>query len=720
MSKLIFAASQAVLESSLSTIQSLNPAENPSYRSIAITDDGYFYTHGRKFRLYRVTSSGVQGLGLEWDSQDGKLNLTDGQTIVDQIDAVHTISGDSIITATRGTNNHGLYTITHAQPQNLVTNTTYGSNSALNTVNIPSITIDSYGHITAISNITVDATKVKASVIGDSDNNHYSIIGVNGDSIQSPKYYTNTYIDKDGNIYEGNTALVNKYAAKAFATNEITGTVVLSDSIESDSNAATGHTAATPYAVKQALISSKNYADGLFSKNDALILVGTIDHNGLFKSHNSTLFPSIQDDTTYVSTLDYKAGYTFKFTDSGVITLGDSGYQLSFTVEPGDVLLCVNDKPSGIYRGSDFTVIQNNIEGGLVSSNALTGVLYGTGTRSVSALANPQSTKYLRYTVVQETGTLEWVDASAGWRTFYQGSVSGSTIQNKNIIMAAATGNSADNPLVISFDTSGTNAIITYTINPKAIVKSAASKLTLKQGNNTTFEYDTSAAKTLNIDPTLTLSESDSIWTLGHASSGISQDTVAKVRKTKVDSYGHITYYEEVTGLKNPNPLYTAVNGTAVALSYDGDAKFGYNFKGGTDVTITSDVKNTTNGFAYETGNNTAGIDLTFSITHKYRPVSILKSDNTTVDVLSNATANTLVLKEGDHVTLTKDQSDNLVIASSWRPVSVYALSNGTPTVASLDSSSSLVFSNDFLVDNGELAIYWTEIDSSGNITYVK
>lgn len=722
MSKLIFAASQAILEQQITGITNVNASSNPSYRSIAITDDGYFYTHGRKFRLYKVTSQGVEGLSLSWSNADGKLQLTDGNTVVASIDAVHTILGDSIITATRDGQDFGKYTITHAQPATSPAGS-YGSAATLDTVSIPSITVDAYGHITAATGVSVDATKVKGSAIASDDNNTYSIIGVNGATIQAPKYFATTYLDKTGAIYEQGTSLANKYAAKQYATNSVNGTVLLSDATNSELNAAEGHTAATPLAVKNALTAANQYADSLFSKNDAMLLVGTVDHTGVFKSHNSDLFPSIIDNTTNITALDYKAGYTFKITDSGSLSIGDTGYVVTFTVEPGDVLLCVADKNSNI-RGNDFTVIQNNIDGSVVSANALTGVLYGTGTRSISALANPESTKYLRYTVTNNEGALEWVDSSAGWRTFYNGSTSGTAIQNKNIIMTAASGNDTVNPLVITFDNTGTNGTITYTINPKAIIKGAASKLTIKQGD-TKFEYDTTDAKTLNVDSILTLASSNSVWTLGHATSGVTADTTAKVRKTKIDSYGHVTYQEEVNAMSNPYALYTATGGTVVNLSYDGSARFGYNFIADTDVTITPTIRNTENGFNYESGSKTAGIDLKFGITHKYRPISILKApvgnaDPVTIDVLATATSNALVLKEGTHVTISKDANDNVEISSSWRPVSVYALNNGALAQGSLDNTSSLVFSNDFLVDNGELAIYWTEIDANGTITYSK
>jgi len=45
-----------------------------------------------------------------------------------------------------------------------------------------------------------------------------------------------------------------------------------------------------------------------------------------------------------------------KFTDAGTLTLGSGNNAVAFIVEPGDVLLAINDK-GDTFKGSDFTVI---------------------------------------------------------------------------------------------------------------------------------------------------------------------------------------------------------------------------------------------------------------------------------------------------------------------------------------------------------------------------
>ena len=585
MGKLIFAASSTILEQEFPGVIGSN-ASAEGFLSISITDDEYFYTHGQKFTLYKVINNTVEGLGLSWAASSGKLQLTDGNTQLAAISVVGNIIGDSIITATRSSSDEKAYTITHKQPENLVA-ATYGSNTPLNTAKIPQITVDSYGHITAIQDLTLDATKVKAAALTNEAADYY-LIGVSSTNVEQPKYSSTIKINKDGKlyaaeIYENGTSLVNKYAAKVEATDVLTGTVKLSDAIDGTQDAETGHTAATPLAVKNAIESANSYAEQLFSENDALIFVGTITASGTFVSHNSAILNNVIDGTTTInsSSFPYKAGYTMKFTQAGNLVLGEPGYQVTYTVEPGDILLCINDKGS-TFKGSDFTVIQNNIDGALTSADVLNGILYANNSRNIESLSFPtDGDGYLKFNASSET--IEWVAKSTLWRTFYQGSTSGSTISNKNIILKTVTGTGTTDPLLISFGTEGANGTITYTINPKAIVSNASEKLKLVQ-NSTEFEYNSTTEKILNIGSALTLNLNNDTWTLDHATH--TQVSTAKLGKITTDAYGHVTSFAEVTSLPNPNSLYIGVNGEVTDLSYNGSAKVGYNFKAGTDVTI--------------------------------------------------------------------------------------------------------------------------------------
>lgn len=743
MSKLIYSATSTVLENNLSGVYQTGSqidASLPGYRVIAFTGDGYLYTHGQKFRIYKIVNNVASGLSLGWDS-NGLLNLLDGQVSLSTIAVVGELEGDNIISVARGQNaNYKKYTLTHAQPQTSPAGS-YGGVTNASSVNVPSITVDAYGHITAASNVSLDATKVKASVIGNNDSNHYSIIGVNGATIQSPQYFANTYIDKDGAIYENNQALSAKYAAKQTANASNTGTVKLSDAIDGGAvtvNDVTTYldvnngTAATPYAVKLAIDEAKSYASGLFASNDALVFIGTINDRGVFTSHNNTLLPGVINNQTTISQIAYKAGYTAKLTNSGDLVIGTDTYAVTFPVEIGDVLVCVSDYNTTV-KGSDFTVIQGNLDGTLTSADVLDGILIADNSRSVSSYAYPSSDdKILGGT----SSGLSWLDYSDIWRTFYANDTNGTTISNKDIIIAAATGNGTTDPLTVSFDTSGTQATIKYTIHPKAIASSTTTSLILKKGS-TEFEYDPTedTDTTLTIGGGINLTETTenqvTTYILSHPTSAQEAISTAKLGKITTDSYGHITGLTEVTSLKNPNALYIATSnsqGTTVQTSatYDGSEVIGYNFKAGTDVTITAASKTNANGIEYTNGNYAKGIELTFGITHKYRPISIQKKSGSNyaeaISILSNDSSGTLTLKEGSNITLT-NSSGTLTIdaANTWRPVSLYAVNEQHTVVTQgvVTDGSTLIFNQDLVADGGSLGICWTEVDDQGNITYI-
>lgn len=725
MSKLIFSSSSSVLEEQFRGING-GGSSSPGYYSIAFTGDGYLYTHGCKFRIYKIVNEVAQGLGLSFNNSNGQLMLTDGATQLAAVQVVGTISGDAIITATRASGDAKSYTLTHAAPNNLsYDGVTYGSIpvannvATLNAVNLPSIILDAYGHITAASNVTLDVTKVKGTLLTNELDNFY-VLGASGNSIQSPSYIDTIYFNKDGTfkaslIYEGNDKLEDKYAAKQNATNSSVGTVYLSDAIDGTADAESGYTAATPLAVSSAVASANRYAEDLFTQNDALVFIGTITSSGVFKSHNERILPNVVNNTTTITaqTFDYRAGYTMKFTDSGTITLGTGANAVEFTVEPGDVLLAINDK-NQVYKGSDFTVIQNNISGGLVSATDLNGIVTGSGTRTLSAFAYPDSGT----PVLQYNNGLQWAAVNSLWRTIYD--VNSNSIQDKNIVLKTATGNGTQTPLTVTFGTEGSNATITYTLHPAAIVAGAAHNLTITQ-SSTQFVYAPGTGADLVIGAGLKLTSSTSgdntTYTLNHpAATNVYSTGVLGTVTT--DSYGHVTSITQVTSLQNPESLYIGTASQAYG-SYKGDSKLGLTFSGNTDVTVTPQVFNEVSGMVYDTNKRTASVNFDIAITHRYRPINIIDTENTTTNVLIDSSATALSLKEGTHITLS-NSSGTVTINAAWREVDLYTVTQNTLAQGTLADTSALIFGSDFLADSNGLGICWTEIDTNGNITYVK
>lgn len=89
---------------------------------------------------------------------------------------------------------------------------------------------------------------------------------------------------------------------------------------------------------------------------DAMVLVGSINGNGVIEAHNTTVVKqAIVDGTTNISGLTaYSAGWTWKVTSAGTITgIG--------TVEPGDQVIASNDF-STAYSASDWFIVQANVD----------------------------------------------------------------------------------------------------------------------------------------------------------------------------------------------------------------------------------------------------------------------------------------------------------------------------------------------------------------------
>jgi hypothetical protein len=111
----------------------------------------------------------------------------------------------------------------------------------------------------------------------------------------------------------------------------------------------------------------------LVAAQDSMVFVGTIDSTGVIKAHNANVLTAV-DNITNISSVAYKVGWTFRFTDTGTF----QGQE----VEPGDMLIAVRHKGNN-FAISDWTIIQNNISGSLTSTNVLSGILYANNSRSI-------------------------------------------------------------------------------------------------------------------------------------------------------------------------------------------------------------------------------------------------------------------------------------------------------------------------------------------------
>lgn len=676
MSKLIYAHTSALAESTFTGINNPDQTMNEVYRSVAFTGDGYMYTHGKKFRLFNVDNAGLQG--ISFSAANGTVSLSiDGATIGSG-DIIQSITGDGIVIPTT---QNGATALTHKTY--ISSPGTYGAN-----LQIPIITVDAYGHISAVSNGTeINVTKVQASpttTLGT-----YYLTGVTNANLQNPVYHTGAYFDNAGNIYATNFYLNGSTLSTIFAplahtsvlaTDQALGHVYLYDTYDSEKDIQSTF-AATPKAVYAALTASKAYTDSILASQDAMVFVGTITHQGVITNHNSIVVEAT-DNTTNVTSVPYNAGWTFRFTSAGTFQ--------GIEVEVGDMLIAVKDR-NEVFDIDDWSVIQTNISGALTASSLLNGILYANNSRAIQSLA-------LSNGVLTSNGsTLSFVNKNTLWRDIQ---VKGDSIGTNTLNLKQ----SGSVTLTVN------NGEVTIGVNASDIISGGAS-LTLVKGN-TSFVYQPSANATLNVGSKLTLRYDNDDCILEHESASV---ITGKLGKITTDGYGHISSIEEVTSLKNPN-AFKIQNANSDVITYDGSDAAILKVVNGTDVNLTLA---TSNGVT----------TLTPSITHKYRPVQFLATASSSpTNLINTGDSTTLTLVGGENVSLRNTASNGdplsagtLVIDAedTWRAVEAYKFVSNVMSRSSIGVAT-LKFSNNFIWTDNEIDLCWTEIDEEGRVTYVK
>ena len=677
MSKLIYSPTSALLESTYDGIKNRDQTVNPVYYSVAYTGDGYMYTHGKKFRLFSVINDEIEGLAFQ--IQNGTAILTIDGISMGSGTVIQGITGDSVITATT---KDGTTSIGHTEYLN--ESKQYGS-----ATQVPIITVNKSGHITAIQNsATIDISKVKAGAVSDSGS--YYLTGVTGNTLQNPLYSSKLYFDEDGNLhannlYIGNNAISTLYVptshTSVYATDSTYGHVILSDTPSSDHDV-NDNIAATPKAVVEGINTANQYAQELFAAQDAMVFLGTIKANGVITSHNSTALPTVVDNTTSIDTLTYKVGWTFRFIEAGTFNGND--------VEIGDMIIAVKSKGSQ-FNINDWTIIQTNISGALTATSNLNGLLYSNNSRVVNSLA-------LASGVLKSDGSsLSFVNPNTLYRTIKVNSTSIGT-NALNLISGNA------------ISLTRNNGDVTIAVSASSII-GASSSLTLTQGD-INFIYKPNADASLTIGDALTLTkDQNDNYILKHATGTTINNVLGSIT---TDSYGHVTSVTQVSSLPNPNALTIKTNSTSV-LSYTGSAAKSLVFKNGGDISFTT---------------STSGSDniISATVTHKYREIKYAANSSTTASqLLANNSATALTLIGGENVSITTVDSSNEALPAgtlminaldTWRNIEAYKFQ--TALSRSSIGTAILKFGNDFIYSDDEVSIMWTEIDEQGRVTYVK
>lgn len=698
MAKFIFSKSWEGLVKQFSNWNGTDASSNPIYYSIAFTDDGYLATHGKRFKL--TNADGESGEGGTLALSGSQLTFTDalgvGHSVTLPVINVKGVDGNPVsVNMASSEATVQLETITGLADTNSV-----GSSSAT-AIQVPSITFDKYGRITAGSNLTsVNIDKVtqteasstdkfyllgrKQSASGTLTDTYYNKeVSYNGSALVAPAFQEGSDLLSDKYVQLAN--VFTKSASNAWnylATDTAQGVVFLSDVAGTQTSA--DHIAATPYAVDQAITTAKTYADGLFAANDAMVFAGTIDANGNLSTKNGKLSIS----ATNIADVSGKAGWTFKFEDAGSINIKGSAVKF----EAGDMLVCTSDDKKLADGG--WSVIQANIDGAVTAASAFdgTGLVVSTGAgRSVSVVAYPTSgTKVLKAT---STG-LTWSDDINSHRQ----------IQIGNTVICGTDSLTAlkfvqGEGITLSGSENGGSITVT---NSSPL--SAAVGLTFKAndgGEIGTYNPSDDAASVLKAGSGLQMALSEGAFEVKHSNT-VAALTSQKLGKISYDANGHITGFTEVTSLVNPNAL-TFTQGTN-SIAYTGAAAQGISLTGSGDLSISSTLTNNV-------------LAITASVTHKYKTISYKNASSDAVAV-SNNTGTGITLNAGNNITFSGEaNSGALTIAATdtWRNV---LLATTTNQVQASINTSDLKFGTEFVWDNSEVKLAWAEIDENGVVTY--
>lgn len=238
------------------------------------------------------------------------------------------------------------------------------------TVNIPKVTVDNRGNVTAIEDIAIilpqapkDA-EVQVTTKG------------SGNVVKS--------VTKTPDTTTGITVTLDTVPT----TEELQGVKTTADAAMPKS----GGTFTGPVTVQAPTEdmnpATKQYVDGIISVNDAMVYKGTV--GGADSGATVTNFDTLTD---------YQTGWTYRVIEASTYA--------GHVCQVGDMLVSVADY-SDSFKASDWTAIQTNIDGAVTSESTLTSgqIVLGNGSQTVTTLSPGSNGQILKTT---ESG-VTWAD----------------------------------------------------------------------------------------------------------------------------------------------------------------------------------------------------------------------------------------------------------------------------------------------------------------------
>lgn len=400
---------------------------------------------------YLVTRGTVYNLAL--DSSDNPYNLavstTDGTLSVSV--GGKTVTAPVLVDASSGNDltasvTDGVVKFDHNAPAANTGTEEGASGNSDTSITVPYFKYDSYGHITTATGYTATLNHV----VQTTGTGKYYLLGTDTSTTGTRGTLFDTRVFVDGGVLNvaGDTFLK-------------IGTTTLADYVSNAINTVTA---------------------------EAMIYKGTVGS---------------QDDINALAVSTAKIGDTYKCSVAGTYTINGG----SVNLEVGDTLITSTVTTTSGTTTVTYDIIQANIDGAVISSSALTGILYGGGAHTIASIGVGTSGQFLQSTGADAPSWASFASLSIFGKTYSPESslsitagngltMSGNELVHSNSVTAQAT--EALYPIKIdaqghisaygsAVTTLPDPASLTFTNGTNSIVFNGSAAYSVKPGSNVSF-----------------------------------------------------------------------------------------------------------------------------------------------------------------------------------------------------------------------------------------